>query len=82
MDVEQIDLRELSVALQREFRGSPPLGAMMGRTQLRDAAAACLGCSLIEAECLIDTLVMRGYLRLDDTSEIPATWRIRPDAEE
>jgi hypothetical protein len=81
MDVEQIDLRELTVALQREFRQVPLLGAMTGRTQLRDATAERLGCSLIEAECLIDTLVLRGYLWLDDAAEVPATWKIKPDAE-
>ena len=59
---EDIDLAELVAALQRTFAGRPPTGYLLGRTAFRDALVSHLGCSLLQAEELVDTLVSQGYL--------------------
>jgi hypothetical protein len=70
--VEDVDLSELRAYLARTFEGSPPEGYMLGRTAMRDAVAAHLGCSLLEAEQLVDTLMARGFVRFDgSTTEEP-----------
>jgi hypothetical protein len=61
LDPEQVDLAALAQHL-RACLGSGVAGAVIGRTQLRDAVFDHLGCSQLEAEQLVDTLVLRGLL--------------------
>jgi hypothetical protein len=61
--VEEIDLAELVAALRARFAGDVPAGYLDGRTALRDAVAERLGCSALEAEAIVDTLVARGFVR-------------------
>jgi hypothetical protein len=81
MDIDNLDLAPLLEHLSEVFRFAPPEGAVVGRTALRDAVAEFLSCSQLQAEEIVDTLVMRNYLRLVATPEGPATWFIdsRPD---
>jgi hypothetical protein len=59
--VEEVDLAELTGALRARFAGSAPSGYLDGRTALRDAVTEELGCSELEAEEIVDTLVARGF---------------------
>jgi hypothetical protein len=80
MNVEQVDLAELTAALERVFGGQPVEGAIVGRTRLRDGVASHLGCSSLEAEQLVDTLVTCGFLRLERTAEGAELWRFLREA--
>ena len=59
---EDTDLAELASTLQRTFADHPPTGYLLGRTAFRDAVVNHLGCSQLQAEKLVDTLVSCGYL--------------------
>ena len=61
--VDDVDLGELTAALLRCFGETLVEGYLDGRTILRDAVATQLGCSVLEAEELVDTLESRGFLR-------------------
>jgi hypothetical protein len=61
--IEDVDLAELTMALRARFGGASPAGYLDGRTVLRDAVAEQLGCSTLEAEEIVDTLVARGFVR-------------------
>lgn len=76
LDIESIDLRVLLQHLAGVFSGAPPEGAIRGRTALRDAVATRLGCSQLEAERLVDSLVLRGNLRLTSSPETGQRWTI------
>jgi hypothetical protein len=69
---EDIDLSELAETLRRTFGEQPPIGYLPGRTAFRDAIVSHVGCSQLEAEQLVDTMVTRGFLRYqgNPTSEI------------
>jgi hypothetical protein len=74
--IEELDLRALLEYLAGVFSGAPPEGAIAGRTAFRDALAAKLACSQLEAEELVDSLVLRGYLRLTSSAEGGEFWTI------
>lgn len=61
IDVEEIDLASLARRLLSAV-GSPVEGYVVGRTVMRDAVANILGCSLLEAENLVETLISRGLV--------------------
>ncbi len=75
MNVERIDLAQL-VETVRARVGSAVLGAVVGRTQIRDLIAEHLGCSLLQAEELVDTLVGRGLVRLDREGDGREVWHL------
>ena len=82
--MEDVDLRELAVRLQRHVpEGEPPVGYLRGRSYFRDVLASELGCSALEAEELVDTLEMNGYLRFEGDPSIrsraESRWDILPD---
>ncbi|HEX3595064.1 MAG TPA: hypothetical protein VHU80_08185 [Polyangiaceae bacterium] len=60
-DPELVDLAEVTERL-RVLCGSVVEGSIVGRTRLRDAALAELGCSELESEELVDTLIVRGFV--------------------
>lgn len=64
-DIESIDLATLAADLSETFGGASPEGYLFGRTALRDAIAAHLGCSDTTAENIVETMIGRGFLRFD-----------------
>jgi hypothetical protein len=80
-DVESIDLAALAAKLAATFGGSAPEGYVRGRTTLRDAVAAHLGCSALMAENLVETMISRGWLRFDGDPTVASEggrWVISP----
>ena len=67
---EETDLAQVASDLSGIFAGNPPAGYLLGRTALRDAVAAQLACSQLEAELIVDTMISRGFLRYEGA---PAT---------
>jgi hypothetical protein len=61
--VEEIDLASLARALRARFGPQLDENYLDGRTILRDAVVAIVGCSALEAEELVDTLEGMHYLR-------------------
>jgi hypothetical protein len=77
MDIADMDLKPVLTRLRSRFRNAPPEGAVVGRTALRDAVAEGLGCSLLEAEQIVDTMVARGKIRLVRSPDRLAIWEVR-----
>lgn len=75
-----VDLGWLARDLARVFAETPPEGFVVGRTAIRDAVAQKLSCSQLEAEQLVDSLVVRGKL-LFVPDEGPGWWRFQPEAD-
>jgi hypothetical protein len=69
--VEDIDLARLAEALQRRFGRYLVASYLRGKTLMRDAVEEQVGCSEYEAEDLVETLELQGYIRFphfrDDT---------------
>ena len=63
--LEDVDLAELTAAIRNRFAGAGPMGYLAGRTALRDAVSLELGCSDLQSETLVDTLVERGFVRYE-----------------
>jgi hypothetical protein len=74
-DVESVDLAELSRSLQRSPAGGRLDGFVAGRTVVRDAVVCALGCSSLAAEQIVDTMVLRGFLRYEGSATAGA-WRL------
>jgi hypothetical protein len=81
---EDLDLRELTEDLKRTLGHGEPVGYLRGKSMMRDVLVQMRGFSELEAEELIDTLELRGFLRfLGDPSErsvADAPWEITPHA--
>jgi len=80
---EDIDLAELARTLRLHVsQGEAPVGYLRGRSYFRDVIADVLHCSDVEAEELVDTLEMNGYLHFEgDPSErsvADSHWDILP----
>ncbi len=60
--VEDIDLAELANALRLRFGRHLFASYLRGRTLMRDAVEGHLGCSDQEAEELVETLELLGYI--------------------
>ena len=83
VDIESIDLEELARMIRRHIPpNEPPVGYLRGRSYFRDVVAHALQCSDVEAEQLVDTLEMNGYLHFQgDPSErsvADSRWDILP----
>jgi hypothetical protein len=83
VDLESIDLAELTETIRRHVPpNDPPVGYLRGRSYFRDVVAQALKCSDVEAEQLVDTLELNGFLRfLGDPSErsvADSRWQIGP----
>jgi hypothetical protein len=66
MRFEDIDLAELALTLRQHVsKSEPPVGYLQGRSYFRDVIANMLRCSDVEAEELVDTLEINGYLRFE-----------------
>ncbi|MHB8417866.1 MAG: hypothetical protein ACYDCL_07310 [Myxococcales bacterium] len=79
-DASDIDLRELAQRLRERTPAGSPVGYLRGKAYFRDLAVSLLGCSELQAEELIDTLELRGYLRFQGNpearSQATVSWRI------
>jgi hypothetical protein len=79
---EDLDLEQLTRQLIEVLGLAEPKGYLRGKAQMRDAVVQAMGFSQLEAEELIDTLELRGFLRfLGDTSErseADSRWEILP----
>lgn len=76
LDVEAVDLKALSDAVRGAMEATPLEGPVTGRSQVRDVVAADLGCSLLEAEEVVDTMIARGWLRLERDEDGREVWRV------
>jgi len=81
---EDLDLRQLTADLKSALGPGEPVGYLRGKSMMRDMLVHMKGFSELEAEELIDTLELRGFLRfLGDPSErsvADALWEITPHA--
>ena len=75
LDPETVDLASVAAHL-RAHVGPRLEGAVVGRTHLRDEVLRHLGCSQLEAETLVDTMVMRGFLVQETRADGLVEWRI------
>lgn len=84
MNPEDIDLRQLTADLKDALGPGEPVGYLRGKSLMRDLLVDLKGFSQQEAEELIDTLELQGFLRfLGDPSErsvADAQWDITPHA--
>src|SRR5262245_24369475 len=82
MRPEDIDLNELAGVLKQRLSEGPPLGYLRGKALMRDVLAEERGLSSLEAEELVDTLELNGFLHfLGDPAErsvADAPWEIEP----
>jgi hypothetical protein len=79
---DDLDLRQLTADLKRRLAPGEPVGYLRGKSLMRDMLVDMKGFSEYEAEELIDTLELRGFLRfLGDPTErsvADAHWEISP----
>ncbi len=79
---EDLDLRQLTADLKNRLAPGEPVGYLRGKSLMRDMLVEMKGFSEYEAEELIDTLELRGFLRfLGDPTErsiADAHWEISP----
>jgi hypothetical protein len=61
--VEDVDLAALAAAIARRYGRHLYASYLRGKTVMRDAVAEHLGCSTYEAEEMVETLELMGYLR-------------------
>jgi competence protein ComEC len=83
VSLEDIDLMDLAERIRRHIPiGEPPVGYLRGRSYFRDVIVHELGCSELEAEDLVDTLEMNGYLRFEGDPSIrsraESRWEVDP----
>ncbi len=75
VDVEDIDLAKLAEVVRRRCE-APLFDTIVGRSIVRDIVAAHLGCSLLVAEQLVETMISRGFARLERDDEGREVWRM------
>lgn len=84
LELERVDLADLTGRIVTVLGVSRVAGLVVGRTKLRNAAVLVLSCSELEAEELVDTLAMRGFVRFrrSKASEGGGEWVVRsaPDS--
>jgi hypothetical protein len=73
LDIDDIDLAELARMIRQHIPpGEPPVGYLRGRSYFRDVLVQALQCSDMEAEQLVDTLEMNGYLEFTGNPAEPS----------
>ncbi len=83
MRIEDLDLADLADRIRVHVADAePPVGYLRGRSYFRDVVAHLLDCSDVEAEDLVDTLQVNGYLHFEgnpaERSQAQSRWRIDP----
>jgi hypothetical protein len=64
VNLEDLDLADLAQRIRRHIPATePPVGYLRGRSYFRDVIVHELAVSELEAEQLVDTLELNGYLR-------------------
>jgi len=80
---EDIDLQELTHSLRQALKPGDPVGYLRGKSLMRDVLVHERGYSDLEAEELIDTLELQGYLHfLGDPTErsvADSHWEMQED---
>ncbi len=81
MRIEDFDLADLAERIKRHIPPTePPVGYLRGRSYFRDVLVQELGISELEAEELVDTLEMNGYLKFagdpSERSQAESRWEI------
>jgi hypothetical protein len=71
------DPDELTRTLARLFSKEPPIGFIVGRTMVRNAVTDLLECSQLEAEEIVDTLILRGKLVFERRPHEIGSWAFR-----
>lgn len=84
MPIDDVDLADLAQRIRRHIPvNEPPVGYLRGRSYFRDVITHELGCSDLEAEELVDTLEMNGYLRFEgdpsERSRAESRWTVLPE---
>ena len=79
--MDHVDLAEMAALIRRHIPpGDPPVGWLRGRSYFRDVLTHELHCSDVEAEQLVDTLEMHGFLRFagdpSERSEAHSRWDV------
>jgi hypothetical protein len=81
---DDLDLRQLTAELKSALGPGEPVGYLRGKSLMRNVLVDMKGFSELEAEELIDTLELRGFLRfLGDPTErsvADSHWEITPHA--
>jgi hypothetical protein len=79
---DDLDLQQLTAELKSALAPGEPVGYLRGKSLMRDMLVTMKGFSELEAEELIDTLELRGFLRfLGDPTErsiADSHWDISP----
>jgi hypothetical protein len=82
MNVDDIDLHKLTEELHDSLRHGEPVGYLRGKSLMRDVLVHRRGYSELEAEELIDTLELRGFLHFlgdpTERSEADSHWDFEP----
>ncbi len=80
MNLDEIDLQKLTEELREKLKPGEPNGYLRGKSLMRDLLVRDRGLSELEAEELVDTLELQGYLHfLGDRAErshAEAHWKI------
>ena len=79
---EDLDLAAISRELHRALGPGEPVGYLRGKAKMRDALVDLHGFSQLEAESLVDTLEMNGYLKFEGDPKVrsraESRWDIDP----
>ena len=83
MDLGHLDLADVAERIRRHIPPTdPPVGYLRGRSYFRDVLVHELGCSELDAENLVDTLEMNGYLVFEgdpsQRSQAESRWVVVP----
>jgi hypothetical protein len=76
IDVDRLDPGELTRQLRARL-GPFVEGAVVGRTDMRDELVRQLDCSQLMAEQLVDTIILRGFVVQERTSDGRIGWFLR-----
>lgn len=68
-----LDLADLVESLKDKFKARLPSGYLQGKTEMRDAVADLLDCSMLEAEVLVDQLESWHMIRYEGDPREPPT---------
>lgn len=81
---DDLDLQQLTADLKQHLGPGEPVGYLRGKSLMKDILMGMKNFSELEAEEIVDTLEMQGFLRfLGDPTErsiADAHWEISPHA--
>ncbi len=84
MGIDELDLADVAERIRKHIPpNEPPVGYLRGRSYFRDVLVHEFGISELEAEDLVDTLEMNGYLRFAgdpaSRSQAESRWEVHPE---